>query len=309
MSKLRSMTGYGTAHADWQDGRISITLRTVNHRFLDIVTKLPADHRHLEQPTKTAIKNSLARGRVEVALDVPGESELLGSRLNLAAANKLKSLTQELETAGLIENGLRAIDYLRFPEVIDNASTGLDSAAMSAAAERARAVLACLEAALKNLVVAREVEGEGIAADLGRIVDELAECLKSIVGEAMTYRETLVDRYAERISAVLGPALEAEGLGGVSILDQQRLLQEAGVLAERVDVAEELERLEVHLSTIGEVLRKGGPCGKRLDFLAQELLREFNTIASKCRDASLATLVVDAKVLCERFREQIQNVE
>ena len=155
------------------------------------------------------------------------------------------------------------------------------------------------------MIAARVTEGEGAARNLREIVVELRQLQATIAEMSEANRIGAVERYRDRLSRLLASVGDAADAS----IDQARVLQEAGVLAERIDIAEEVERLGVHLETVSTILDQGGLCGKRLDFLAQELLREVNTMASKCRDAELATVTVDAKVLCERFREQVQNVE
>ena len=303
---VRSMTGYGTGSTDWEGGRVSVSVRTVNHRFLDMAIRLPPVLRPVEARMKQVIKGQLSRGRVEVSVDQTSDSRAAVGRLNLPAAEGLAGLVRELSAAGLVEGEpLRAVDFLRFPEVVQAASEGENT---SWEEDRSKALLECLGTAIAGVVASRAVEGRGIQKDLDGIVNDLARCCEAIRGRLTELMDTLPSRYAERLKAILeNSGIDSSQLG----MDTGRIVQEAGILAERVDVSEEVERLSVHLAAVRAVFETQGhgPCGKRLDFLAQELLREFNTVASKCRDSTLAGHIVDAKVLCERFREQVQNVE
>ena len=287
---IRSMTAFARAelHAEW--GLAIWELRSVNNRYLDIAPKLPEDLRRLEPEVRERVRTRLRRGKVECHLRVSHQSEgQAGFELDSELAGHVVRATREVE--GLVERAgpLNAIDVLRWPGVIRPRTVDLEAISGS--------VLRCLEAGLEDLDASRGREGDKIAVMLEErmeaiqnLVDEVRACVPDLVGAA---RARLADRLSE---------LEVE-------VDPERLEQEIVLVAQKADVAEELDRLQAHLSEARRVLREDRPAGRRLDFLMQELNREANTLGAKSIDPGGALASVDIKVLIEQMREQIQNVE
>lgn len=292
---IRSMTGFGQAAAESERYRVRVTLRGVNHRFLDLALRLRDEQRLSEPALRELLAGRLARGRVEVNVDV----EPLGSpphrlEIDRRALHELTRVLDGLVEEEILEHGLTAGDLLRLPQIvqISEEERGWNDADESLLLEVAGR-------ALDEMVAARSTEGEKLDAALReRLVglDAAAEELRRNLPRARAEAAQALER---RLQALLA---DRE-------LDSQRLAQEVAILADKSDVAEEIDRLEAHLAHFREVLDTEGAVGKRLDFLTQEIFREVNTLGAKGRHADITRLVLDAKTLCEQLREQVQNVE
>lgn len=292
---MRSMTGYGHAEEEAGQYRVRVTLRGVNHRFLDLVVRLRDEQRASEAALRELLAEGLSRGRVEVGVDVepigPGESRLEVDRAGLL---RLSGVLDELLEEELIQGGLTAGDLVRHPQLLrvveperpwEQADEDL--------------LLRVAGAALAETVASRETEGGNLAEALDARLGALRQTLEELRRLAPEVRAEAAAALRERLQALLAD----------HVIDATRLAQEAAILVDRSDVSEELDRLEAHLEHFRELMPSDGPVGKRLDFLTQEIFRELNTIGSKCRNARMTQAVLDAKVLCEQLREQVQNVE
>ena len=292
---MRSMTGYGEASGRSGRRAVTVSLKAVNHRFLDLQVRLGDELRGSEPALREALARELVRGRVEARVEVAALGERGGAvQVDLDVVRAVHAAVRELVDGGVLSGGLAAGDLLRLPAAlrIASAAQGWDQA-------DEELLLATAQAAVKQLVAGREAEGAGLAAALG---------------ERLTALETVV----LQLAALRGPALEesaaalrrrvAELLAGQP-LDEARIAQEVALLADRGDVSEEVDRLRSHLEHFRSVAAAAGASGKRLDFLTQEIFRELNTLGAKCRNAGMVRAVLDAKVLCEQLREQVQNVE
>lgn len=293
---LRSMTAFGEAAVADAGTKVVVTARSLNHRYLDVSSRLPDELRHLEAEVQRIVRDAVHRGRVEVRVEIERLDEpQVDVRLQLGVLRGYLEAVEEARAQGLLEGSLVTGDLLRLPAVVEVTSARRTSAGEEEGALLRRAV----EEALAQMVEGRIEEGsrlrgalQALLADLRRqveVLDELREELQS------AYRTRLGQRLAELLS-------EAE-------VDQQRLAQEAALLAERADVQEEIDRLDGHVRSLSDLIAAGGVAGKKLDFLMQEVMRELNTIGAKVRDGRATDVVVDAKLLCEQLREQIQNVE
>jgi uncharacterized protein (TIGR00255 family) len=289
------MTGYGEASGRSGRRAVTVSLKAVNHRFLDLQVRLGDELRGSEPALREALARELVRGRVEARVEVAALGERGGAvQVDLDVVRAVHAAVRELVDGGVLSGGLAAGDLLRLPAAlrIASAAQGWDQA-------DEELLLATAQAAVKQLVAGREAEGAGLAAALG---------------ERLTALETVV----LQLAALRGPALEesaaalrrrvAELLAGQP-LDEARIAQEVALLADRGDVSEEVDRLRSHLEHFRSVAAAAGASGKRLDFLTQEIFRELNTLGAKCRNAGMVRAVLDAKVLCEQLREQVQNVE
>lgn len=292
---MRSMTGYGEAAAENGRHAVTVSLKTVNHRFLDVQLRIAGDLRASEAALRELLAKELARGRVEARVEV----RTLGERgvtveVNAAAVRAAHAAVHPLVEAGLVEKGFLAGDLLRLPEAlrVELAPDAWDG-------DDHELLLRVARQAVAQLAAGREREGAGLAAALS----ERLRCLAEMV---------------EQLAALSGPALaeaaaglhrRVAGLLATQPIDESRMAQEVALLAERSDIAEEIDRLRSHLEHFASVAAGTEPSGKRLDFLVQEVFRELNTLGAKCRNAELTRLVLDAKVLCEQVREQVQNVE
>jgi len=284
------MTGYAAASADSPRGRLSLELRSVNSRFLDLQFRVAEELRALEPLLREAIVAQVSRGKVDCRLYFnESAGAQLVQRLDAAALGRLKALSDEARKAFPEAGALRVADVLRWPGVA--AEPPLDE-------EKLRHVATDLcRRALDDLVAARGREGAKLAASIGeriaamrRRVDEV----KPFVPQAVAAYRT---KLAERLKEALGSA------------DDERIRTEIAVFAAKNDVDEELERLTVHFAEVERVLKHGGAAGKRLDFIAQELNREANTLASKAASQPISDCALELKLLVEQLREQVQNLE
>jgi uncharacterized protein (TIGR00255 family) len=292
---IRSMTGFGSAGIETETMRAAVTARSLNHRFLDLSLQVPRRLQPLEPEIRAAVTRAVRRGRVELSVqaslaDGGGESVEAVRPLVSSLVRTMRDLQNEFG----LEGGVSVSDLMRFPG-------GLERSVAPAAvgAEEREALLGLVARALEGLEDMRRAEGGRLQEDLDRAlsaIERAAEAIERRAGETRAAREsTLVERLR---------ALAAE-----LALDDARLYQEVVRAVERHDVAEELQRLRSHVAMTRELLAGEAPAGRRLDFLAQELMREANTLGSKSADASLVQAVVELKAEIERLREQVQNVE
>ncbi|MFM7102112.1 MAG: YicC/YloC family endoribonuclease [Verrucomicrobiota bacterium] len=291
---MRSMTGQGRGE-DLRDGiRIVVEIRSVNRKQAEVQAVLPRELESLEPRVREAVGRVVARGRCEVRVgcDLPGVSG--GARIDhglaRAYATGLRQLAAELGLAP----GLSLDVLVRCPGVVGAAGGAPDAERLWPALESA------LQAALAGLDSMRRREGEALAADLAQRVGEL----RGWVGRIRERAPEVLARYR----AQLLQRVRAAGLPAVPA-DDERLLKEVVLFADRSDVAEELARLESHFGQFEDCCRSAEPVGRKLDFLAQEMNREINTLGAKANDAFLSAGVVELKTTLERFREQAQNVE
>lgn len=291
---IQSMTGYASASAESPRGRLSLELRTVNARFLDLQFRVAEELRALEPMLRETIVARVSRGKVDCRFYFnESAAAQLAQRLDPAALARLRELSDEAKRAFPEALALRIADVLRWPGV---------GAEPQADEEELRATAAELcRRALDELLAARGREGAKLAASIGervaamrRRVDEV----KPFVPQAVAaYRAKLTERLRDAIDSALVSA------------DDERIRTEIALFAAKTDVDEELERLTVHLAEVERVLRQGGAAGKRLDFIAQELNREANTLASKAASAQISDCALELKLLIEQVREQVQNIE
>jgi len=305
---MRSMTGFGQATGSNDAHAVTVTLRAVNGRFLELKLRLGDEYRESEAALRELLEGELHRGRVDAvtAIQAVGEREVsvhVHRRVVMAAHAAL----EELVEGGLIAEKLTAGDLLRLPEALR-----VEVAADRWSGEDRELLLEVAARALAQLVESRSHEGQKLAAVLTERAGELAAVVERLERLAEASREATADGLGQRLEELLerfGGAEREEGGDGRRRVDPGRLEQEVALLVEKGDVAEELDRLGAHLEHFRHLVEAGGAVGKRLDFLTQEILRELNTVGSKCRDAEMTRSVLDGKVLCEQLREQVQNVE
>lgn len=309
---MRSMTGFGQAAGENERFRVEVALRAVNHRFLDLAFRLRDEVRAHEPELRSLLAERLHRGRVEVAVEVGAlASRAVEVTVDEGLVAALHRAGAALAERGLVRDGLTMGDLLRLPEVVR-----LDLREAEWRDEDAALLREVAARAADRLVAAREVEGRHLQEVLG-------ERLRGLEAVERELRELATAQPAAQAAALRGRLDALLAAAGAAALDPERLAQEVAVLADRSDVTEELDRLRSHLRQIAGVLAGDGEplpgaaeaasrddgAGKRLDFLVQELVRELNTVGSKCRDAEMTRQVVAGKVLCEQLREQVQNVE
>ena len=282
------MTGYAAVSAGSPRGTLSLELRSVNARFLDLSFRIADELRALEPMLREAIGARLARGKVDCRVALAAGEAQAPARLNAGALAQLKTLADAARKAFPEAAPLRVADLLRWPGVI---AEDADAEGLRAAARE------LCRRALDEMVGARSREGAKLAAGIVERVRAMrtqAERVVPLVPEAIA-------AYQEKISARL-----REAIGSA---DDERIRAEIALFSAKADVAEELDRLRAHLDEVESILRAGGAVGKRLDFIAQELNREANTLASKSASAVISDCALELKVLIEQVREQVQNLE
>jgi uncharacterized protein (TIGR00255 family) len=286
---IHSMTAFARAEQASANGTLSWELRSVNHRYLEPHLRLPEAFRDLEGAVREALRNGLSRGKVECTLRFSDDNAGKALQVDLERAGQLIAAAESV--AGLIKQpaALNPLEVLGWPGVL--VADAADPQALNQSA------LALFTQALNDLKSGREREGSELAKLLNERLDSILEqvvALRELVPQMLAgQRQKILDRCAE---------MQAE-------LDPQRLEQELVLLAQKSDVAEELDRLNTHVIEVRRVLKSGGQAGRRLDFLMQELNREANTLGSKAFDTRSTQAAVNLKVLIEQMREQVQNIE
>ena len=294
-----SMTGFGRARAELSDRfGVSVVVRSVNHRYLDIQvrTNLREETPEIEAAVRSVISKRFQRGRVTAQVNL---ERILAAEVDVAVnTDAVSEVLVQLSNVAVPENFGGTVelgDVLAVPGLVSVASpetileeeevTGLRSVASEAVAEA---------------VVMRREEGERLVHQIESEVAEVIGFADWFEPQMPEFRQHLLDRVKDRVEGLVGPDFK---------MDPERILQEAAVLADRADVAEEVVRLRAHLENFSERLAAGGVVGRSLDFLCQEIHRELNTLGSKCRELGVADRLVDAKSAAERVREQVQNLE
>jgi uncharacterized protein (TIGR00255 family) len=286
---IQSMTGYAAVSADSPGGRLSLELRSVNSRFLDLQFRIAEDLRSLEPALRELLVARLARGKVDCRLYLNETGTGRQAALDAQALERLRSLAGQAHGAFPDAAPLQVADVLRWPGVVSEARA--DDDAMRAPTQ------ALAERALGELVATRAREG----AKLAEVIRERVAEMRRRVEEVSPLIPQSIAAYQAKLAEKLREAL-ASGI-------DERIRAEVALFAAKVDVDEELERLRAHFTEVERVLEKGGAAGKRLDFLAQELNREANTLASKAASAPVSDCALELKVLVEQVREQVQNLE
>jgi len=292
---IRSMTGYGAASTVTEALNAAVTTRALNHRFLEVVCHMPRRLAPIEHEIRDRVGRRLARGRIEVTVQAHGGGAAAGPVVvSRPVVSSLVHALRDLQAEFGLEGGVTVTDVVRFPGAVE-APEELATADPAVHAQ----VLALVEEALTTLLAMRTAEGERLQLDLASILDKVEASAVRIEALSAEGREGKRALLVERIR---GLQLD---LG----LDEVRLHAEIARLVERHDVAEEVQRLRSHTAMARALIAAEAPSGKRLDFLAQELMREANTVGSKSAAAALTQEVVGLKSDIERFREQVQNVE
>jgi uncharacterized protein (TIGR00255 family) len=284
------MTGYAGAGREFPFGALSIELRSVNHRYLDIQFRLPDDLRAVEPVLRELLSEHIARGKVECRVAftaVPGAHKSL--KLNEELLQQIQALEHKVRARITGLAPLAVADLLRWPGVL--ATEPLPQEELQAACRE------LLARVLDDFNAARAREGERLVA----LLRERAAGMERVLGDLAPRIPQVIAAYQDKLAARLK---EAIGVG-----EEERIRQEVAVFATKIDVDEELSRLAVHVAELKRVLAGGGAVGKKLDFLMQELNREANTLASKSVDLAVTRAALEMKIAIEQMREQIQNIE
>ncbi|HEX6276851.1 MAG TPA: YicC/YloC family endoribonuclease [Polyangiaceae bacterium] len=286
------MTGFGAGDSPLGEGRLTMELRALNHRFLDVRVRLPAEIGEQVAYVEQLARERLDRGRVDVGVRLT-DSALPPPRFSLSRARALYASLKQLGDELAPGTPLPVATLAHFPELL------LEAADPGADGVRG-ALKGAFERALERLTLMREAEGAALSSELRTRLGTLRELVAGVRGRAAGLVEIQRAKLRERVERLLG---------GATSIDPSRLESEIALLADRTDATEELARLDSHFDQFERTLDASGPVGRKLDFLLQEIARELNTLGSKSPDAGVAHLVVEAKTELERIREQVQNVE
>jgi uncharacterized protein (TIGR00255 family) len=291
---IRSMTGFGQKHAPWQDGAVTVEVRSVNHRFLEVACRLPRPLHALEEPFKKAVQQRCSRGRIDVTVSVQGGKGRGGLiKLDQAMAKQYHQALRRLKTSLKLPGSIDVALVAGLRDVLTVSDQPPEDPQL------AKLVHQLAEEALDQMHAMRQREGTALAKDIHGRIQALKDHRLAIAGRAPILLQEGFERMKQRIEKLLGG--EAP--------DVPRLHQELAMYADRGDITEEIVRLDSHMLQFEEHLKRAESVGKTLEFLLQEMGREVNTIGSKANDAVIAGHVVQMKAELERVREQVQNVE
>lgn len=292
---MKSMTGYGRGTADGDDFSVSVDLKTVNNRFLDVHLRLSNELSSLEPSIKKQIGSRLSRGRVDVNINLEKTGQAtyeLNRPLIAGYVDALREMQSEFNITGDLDINLIA----RLPGALQPARNGLSD-------EMVAGIDEALATALDELEQMRTVEGEALRQEMAERIERIQSLVPTIEDAAAG----LVDAYRTRLQKRIGELLSRNGQ--LVEIDPARLAQEVAYLSDRSDVSEEMVRLRSHLSQFSDALNSPSETGKMLDFLLQELNREANTTLSKSTDLAIKEAALAIKAEVEKLREQVQNVE
>ncbi|MBQ8296218.1 MAG: YicC family protein [Ruminococcus sp.] len=291
---LSSMTGYGRAQKILNGRDILVEIRSVNHRYFEYTSRIPRVYNYIDEKLKSLVKSSVSRGKVEVAVTINNiEAKDSVIHINKCVAegyvSALRSVSQEL----MLGDDLKLSNLIKLPDIFNVQKAPDDEEQIW------QDISQVAEEALGRFKEMRKVEGAKLRVD----VIEKAGLILNMVSEVERISPQTVENYRNKLSAKLEEILENKGI------DQQRIVTEAAIFAEKIAVDEETVRLRSHVSQLETMLDSEEAVGRKLDFLVQEMNREVNTIGSKAQNLEITKIVVDMKAEIEKIREQIQNIE
>ena len=292
--KIRSMTGFGHAASETGNRKFTVEIKAVNHRFLEVGIRSPKVFNVFESSIRATIKEYLSRGKVDVYITFEDNSEAGGHvHYNGNIARECLEHSRSISNEFGLKNYVSAVALSRFPDVFTTQDMSLDED------ELWKELEAVLRQALENHVKSRESEGEHLRAD---IIDKL-DVMRKNVAVIEENSPKIVEEYRSKLRAKVAELIDD------SQIDEARLTTEVVLYADKICVDEEIVRLKSHIEAMKKTLNDGGSCGRKLDFIAQEMNREANTTLSKAGDLITSDIAIDLKTDIEKVREQIQNIE
>ncbi|MFR6065699.1 MAG: YicC/YloC family endoribonuclease [Eubacterium sp.] len=291
---IKSMTGFGRAMAEKDGYVISVELKSVNHRYFEFNCRLPRQYGFAEEKLKSYVNSKVSRGKVDCflgieALDTDNADVVVNHTLASAYIKAMNELAQEYS----LKNDISSVSISRFPDVFVLKKADEDEEKLWGYIKEVA------DEAIEKFVAMRETEGEQMKKDVLSRADYILDCVSFIESRSPQTVKEYNDKLIARVHELIGDAS----------LDENRIIQEVAIYADKVAVAEETVRLRSHISQLKEFLESSEPIGRKMDFLVQEINRETNTIGSKACDVEIARKVVDIKAEVEKIREQIQNIE
>ncbi len=291
-----SMTGYGRATAENTLCSITIEMKSINNRYLDIYVRMPRQIMRLEEKVKDMIKQEIQRGKLDVFVTLilkDGVDKKL--TLNRRLAEEYITIAREVENQFSLSGGIRTMDLLKFPDVIAVAENEFDEQ------EILELLNTATRQAVSEMVEMRKKEGQALSKDISVRCKILSENILHIESFADTLEEEYQEKLMEKMTVLLQKMSQN--------IDEQRIIQEAAILADRSSITEEIIRFKSHIAQLLDSLEKSEPIGRKLDFIIQEMNREVNTIGSKSDKIDILDKVVMLKSELEKIREQVQNIE
>ena len=285
----QSMTAFARSEAEFSWGTLVWEIRSVNQRFLEPHFKLPDFMRQYEIAIRDKLRKQLARGKVECTLRFHESVGQQSVQIDQVRLQQIADVLKEIQLSGATDGAVDPLALLQFPGVMNSTSADLN--------EVGQAALSLFDEALAQLIEGRKREGNELAG----LIEDRLQSIAAIVAEIRTKMPLIIENQKTNL---VGRVAQL----GVD-MDPERLEQEVVLLAQRADVAEELDRLDTHVTEVRRILKEKGPIGRKLDFLMQELNREANTLGSKSVVVATTQSAVELKVLIEQMREQIQNIE
>lgn len=291
---IKSMTGFGRAMAEKDGYVISVELKSVNHRYFEFNCRLPRQYGFAEEKLKSYVNSKVSRGKVDCflgieALDTDNADVVVNHTLASAYIKAMNELAQEYS----LKNDISSVSISRFPDVFVLKKADEDEEKLWGYIKEVA------DEAIDKFIAMRETEGEQMKKDVLSRADYILDCVSFIESRSPQTVQEYNDKLITRVHELIGDAS----------LDENRIIQEVAIYADKVAVAEETVRLRSHISQLKEFLESSEPIGRKMDFLVQEINRETNTIGSKACDVDIARKVVDIKAEVEKIREQIQNIE
>lgn len=291
---IKSMTGYGKSEQTIDSLNVTVEIKSVNHRYFEFSARVPREYGFLEEKLKKYCNSLITRGKVECYVSVEDleEREMEVNVNKTLTAGYVKALKELSERFGL-KDDISAVTLSRYPDVITLHKASEDE-------ERIwNAVKTVAETAVSKFIEMRETEGSKLRGDILSRADYIIECVEFIEGRSPETVREYNEKLKQRMKELLGDAS----------VDEQRLLNEAAIYADKIAVDEETVRLRSHISQLREFMNSSEAIGRKLDFLVQEINREANTIGSKAQDVDIAKKVIAIKAEVEKIREQVQNIE
>ena len=291
---IKSMTGYGKSEQTIDSLNVTVEIKSVNHRYFEFSARVPREYGFLEEKLKKYCNSLITRGKVECYVSVEDleEREMEVNVNETLAAGYVKALKELSERFGL-KDDISAVTLSRYPDVITLHKASEDEERIWNAVKRVA------ETAVSKFIEMRETEGSKLRGDILSRADYIIECVEFIEGRSPETVREYNEELKQRMKELLGDAA----------VDEQRLLNEAAIYADKIAVDEETVRLRSHISQLREFMNSSEAIGRKLDFLVQEINREANTIGSKAQDVDIAKKVIAIKAEVEKIREQVQNIE
>lgn len=291
---MLSMTGFGKAEGQFHSIQFTVEVKSVNSRYLDVSTVIPRKVAFLESPVRDCLQKSLNRGKILFILNLTGDTgEISHFQLNEKLLDSLLDLQKTLKDSFDVDGSLSMSDILIREDIVELMDTGLEEEAL------AKAILTCTDRALKHLQVMQKQEGDYLKDQFSRDLNVMTGDIEKIESLQQTNLQNHVSDMKERV----------EKLMNQYALDESRMYQEISLLADKLDISEEIQRFKSHLAQFKKYLNEKDSVGKRLNFLLQEMHREINTLGNKVANAPISQRVVEIKNRIEMIREQVQNIQ